>query len=120
MWMERLAGQPGITVHLVPDPTENPLDRLVLSVNREQAHVTAWELADRLAAGDPPIIVRDHEVEHHHFFLDPCNLHPGEAELVADRILEELRLARDRKQTTAYSASERKARRFERLLRWPD
>ena len=120
LWMQRLAGQPGVTVRLVPDPTDNPLDRLVLSVDPEQAHVTAWELADRLAAGDPPVIVRDHEVEHDHFFLDPCNLHPGEAELVADRILEELRLARDRKQATEYSASERKARRFERLLRWPD
>ena len=120
LWMERLEGQPGVTVRLIPDPTQNPLDRLVLSVNPEQAHVTAWELADRLAAGDPPVIVRDHEVELDHFFLDPCNLHPGEAELVADRILEELRLAGDRKQTTAYSASERKARRFERLLRWPD
>jgi D-glucosaminate-6-phosphate ammonia-lyase len=120
LWMERLKGQPGVIVHLIPDPTQNPLDRLVLSVNPEQAHVTAWELADRLAAGDPPVIVRDHEVELRHFFLDPCNLHPGEAGLVADRILEELRLARDRKQPTAYSASERKARRFERLLRWPD
>ena len=47
----------------------------------------AWALPTALAAGDPPVIVRDHEVEHGHFFLDPCNLHPGEAEIVADAIV---------------------------------
>lgn len=36
------------------------------------------------------MIVRDHEVEHGHFSLDPCNLHRGEAEVVADRIVAEL------------------------------
>ena len=35
----------------------------------------------------PPVIVRDHEVEQGFFQLDPCNLHPGEAPVVADRIL---------------------------------
>jgi D-glucosaminate-6-phosphate ammonia-lyase len=120
LWMERLVGQPGVSVRIVPDPTQNPLDRLVLSVDPTEAHITAWELADRLAAGSPPVIVRDHEVELDHFFLDPCNLHPGEAEIVADRILEELKVARDHRRPPAYTAAERKARRFERLLQWPD
>ena len=48
------------------------------------AGTTAWALAAALAAGDPPVIVRDHEVEHGRFYLDPCNLHPGEAEQVAE------------------------------------
>jgi L-seryl-tRNA(Ser) seleniumtransferase len=120
LWMNRLAGQSGISVCIVPDPTRNPLDRLALEVDAAHAYITAWELADRLAAGTPPVIVRDHEVEHDHFFLDPCNLHPGEAETVAARILEELALARAQKQPSAYSAAERKTRRFARLLQWPD
>jgi L-seryl-tRNA(Ser) seleniumtransferase len=120
LWMGRLADQPGVVARVVPDPTGNPLERIAVDVDPNYAFITAWELADRLAAGDPPIIVRDHEAEHNYFFLDPCNLHPGEAEIVAARILEELALARARRQTSAYSAAERKARRFARLLRWPD
>ena len=72
------------------------------------------------SAGDPPVIVRDHEVEHGFFYLDPCNLHPGEAEIVADRVVKELERARKRSQVQTISAAERQARRFERLLRWPD
>jgi D-glucosaminate-6-phosphate ammonia-lyase len=124
LWLERLQGEPGVSVSIVPDPTDNPLDRLRLAVAPEAAGLTAWELADALAAGDPPVIVRDHEVEHGHFFLDPCNLHPGEAEVVARRILEELARARARAgmpdRGATPTAADRKARRFERLLRWPD
>ena len=81
---------------------------------------TACELADALAAGIPPVIVRDHEVEHGHFFLDPCNLHEGEAAMVADRILDELARARRSHPGGKISAAERRVRRFERLLQWPD
>ena len=70
-----LAGRHARTI--VPDPTDNPLDRLEVHVDPAEARITAWDLADALAAGDPPVIVRDHEVELGFFFLDPCNLHPG-------------------------------------------
>ncbi len=120
LWLKRFDGLPGVTVSIVPDPTDNPLDRLRLAVEPEEARISAWELADALAAGDPPVIVRDHEVEHGHFYLDPCNLHPGEAEIVADRVLTELDAARQRGRAVSISVAERKARRFDRLLRWPD
>jgi L-seryl-tRNA(Ser) seleniumtransferase len=120
LWLKRLEGQPGVIASIVPDPTNNPLDRLRLAVDPEVARITAWGLADALAAGDPPVIVRDHEVEHGFFDLDPCNLHPGEAEIVADRVVEALKTVRNRERTTPPSAAERRARRFERLLRWPD
>jgi L-seryl-tRNA(Ser) seleniumtransferase len=120
LWLKRFDGQPGVTASVVPDPTNNPLDRLKLAVDPEKARISAWELADALAAGDPPVIVRDHEVEHGFFYLDPCNLHLGEATIVVDRVLAELQKARNRDRATTYSAAERKARRFERLLRWPD
>ncbi len=120
LWREHLSGRPGVTVIIEPDPTHNPLDRLKVAVDPEGARITAWGLADALAAGDPPVIVRDHEVEHGFFCLDPCNLHPGEAEIVAERVVDELEQARSRDRAPTYSASERKARRFERLLSWPD
>ena len=60
----RCSGRPGVTAAIVPDPTDNPLDRLQVAVEPAAAHITAWDLADRLAAGARPVIVRDHEIEH--------------------------------------------------------
>lgn len=120
LWVDRLAGLPGVTATIVPDPTDNPLDRLKLAIDPERARIAAWDLADALAAGDPPVVVRDHEVEHGFFYLDPCNLHTGEAEIVAERVAGELDRARERNATAAGGPAQRRARRFERLLSWPD
>ena len=120
LWVERFSGLPGVTAEIIPDPTGNPIDRLMLSVNPEGARISAWDLADALAAGSPPVIVRDHEVELGFFQLDPCNLHPGEENVVAERIVSELEKARGRNEPSSRSAAQRKAARFERLLRWPD
>jgi L-seryl-tRNA(Ser) seleniumtransferase len=118
-WMGRFTGLPGIIAEIEADPTGNPLDRLKLSVQPSLARITVWELADRLAAGSPPVIVRDHEVEHGFVYLDPCNLHPGEAPIVAERVAAELAAARATG-TNMEPAAARKARRMERLLKWPD
>lgn len=120
LWQERFTGIPGVTPTIVPDPTHNPLDRLKLAIDPEAARTTAWELADALAAGDPPVIVRDHEVEHHYFFLDPCNLHPGQAEIVADRVVDELKRAQAARRQGHESIAERRARAHRRLVAWPD
>jgi D-glucosaminate-6-phosphate ammonia-lyase len=120
LWVAKFSGQPGITAEIIPDPTNNPLDRLKLSVDPERAGTTAWDLADALAAGDPPVIVRDHEVELGFFQLDPCNLHPGEAEVVAERVVAELTAACARNDKPRRTAAERRRTRFERLLNWPD
>ncbi|WP_089176103.1 aminotransferase class V-fold PLP-dependent enzyme [Bosea sp. AS-1] len=119
LWQARFASHPGVTATIIPDPTNNPLDRLQLSLDPEEARITAWDLADQLARGAPPIIVRDHEVEHGHFFLDPCNLHPGEEHVVADRIDAELETARKRNEATAGSLLERRNRRTASLAKWP-
>src|SRR5262249_46576107 len=120
LWVERFAGLPGVSATIVPDPTQNPLDRLKLAVDPERARLTAWDLADALASGGPPVIVRDHEIEHGFFYLDPCNLHPGEAAVVADRIVAELESARKANAPSGRTLSERRARRVARLLSWPD
>jgi len=120
LWLQRFGGRAGVTASVEGDPTNNPLDRLKVAVNPEAARITAWELADALAAGDPPVIVRDHEVEHGYFYLDPCNLHPGEALIVADRIIQELEKAQRQGTPGIVSTAQRKARRFAKLLSWPD
>ncbi|MGX9142975.1 aminotransferase class V-fold PLP-dependent enzyme [Mesorhizobium sp. 128a] len=114
LWKDALQGIPGIAAHIIPDPTANPLDRLQIFVSPE-SRFTAAGLASALAAGSPPIIVRNHEVERGHFFLDPCNLHPGEAEIVAER-LRTILTAKDR------PADAMKAARKDSsgVLRWPD
>ena len=114
LWQDRLQGRAGISAEIVPDPTDNPLDRLRLQVDPVVAGFDAAALAAALAAGNPPVIVRDHEVGLGRFFLDPCNLHPGEAEIVADRLDAVLDAG-----PPPVAASNR-LERMARLLAWPD
>lgn len=120
LWQETLQRRPGVTVAIVPDPTDNPLDRLQVAIAPDAAHITAWDLADRLATGARPVIVRDHEIEHGYILMDPCNLHPGEEIIVATRLVEELDRALASNEIIATSASERRARRIRSRLAWPD
>lgn len=120
LWKEKLEGRPGVTALIEPDPTNNPLDRMRVIVKADEAHITAWDLADALARGTPPIIVRDHEVEHHYFYLDPCNLHPGQEKIVASRLAEELDKARASNEIIATPIENRSKHRFDGALRWPD
>lgn len=120
LWQRALADQPGVAAEIVPDPTGNPLDRLKLSIAPSEARITAWDLADRLAEGAPPVIVRDHEVELGWFQLDPCNLHPGEDQVVAKRLAEELERARAANRPVATSLAERRRKRTAATLAWPD
>ena len=117
LWPESLSKVPGLRPSIVPDPTDNPLDRLKLAVDVETASTTGWALSAALAAGEPPVIVRDHEVEHGHFYLDPCNLHPGEAEVVAAQIAT-VALAIRGKPSPELAAMRR--RQYKALLAWPD
>ncbi|MEC9246997.1 aminotransferase class V-fold PLP-dependent enzyme [Nitratireductor rhodophyticola] len=120
LWAKTLQGRPGIAARITPDPTGNPLDRLRIDIDPNIARITAWDLADRLAAGDPPIIVRDHEAEHNYLFLDPCNLHPDEEAVVARRIAEELDHAAAAPEPLVSSFAERAMRLEAGLLNWPD
>ncbi|AZO73320.1 MAG: aminotransferase class V-fold PLP-dependent enzyme [Mesorhizobium sp.] len=114
LWKDALQGIPGIGAQIIPDPTANPLDRLQVFV-RPESRFTAAGLASALAAGSPPVIVRNHEVERGHFFLDPCNLHPGEAEIVAEQ-LRAILTAKERPVDAMKAARKDSAG----ALRWPD
>jgi D-glucosaminate-6-phosphate ammonia-lyase len=119
-WLTALADRPGVSATIVPDPTNNPLDRLKVSINSNDARITAWNLAMRLATGDRPVIVRDHEIEHGHFFLDPCNLHPQEKHVVAERLVEELEKAQLSNQIISTPIEEVWLSRERTILNWPD
>jgi L-seryl-tRNA(Ser) seleniumtransferase len=120
LWKETLSDRPGITALIEPDPTNNPLDRMRVIVSPQEAHITAWDLAARLRSGPTPIIVRDHEVEHHYFYLDPCNLHPGQERIVAARLAEELDKALASNEVIATPFEDLSRHRFDGALRWPD
>ncbi|MBB3406696.1 L-seryl-tRNA(Ser) seleniumtransferase [Rhizobium sp. BK316] len=120
LWKQTLDGRPGVTALIEPDPTNNPLDRMRVIIDTDEAHITAWDLADALGRGSPPIIVRDHEVEHRYFYLDPCNLHPGQEKIVASRLAEELDKARASNEIIATPFENRSKRRFDGVLKWPD
>jgi len=120
VWVSALAGRPGVTATIVPDPTNNPLDRLKVTIDPQDARITAWNLAMLLATGDRPVIVRDHEVEHGHFFLDPCNLHPEEEHVVAGRLLEEIGKAALSNDIIATPIKDVWLARERAILNWPD
>jgi L-seryl-tRNA(Ser) seleniumtransferase len=64
-------------------------------------------------------MVRDDEIDLGYFELDPCNLRPGEAEEIADRITAELVAAGERG-TGGTTLSEWRRNRDAARLRWPD
>ena len=116
-WAARI-GAPGVRTEISPDPTGNPITRLRIFVD-PASKTTAWDLADALATGERPVMVRDDEIERGYFELDPCNLRDGEAEEVADRLAAELRRLRDApREKTAFE--EWRAKRMAARLAWPD
>ena len=90
LWARSFAGIPGITARIVADPTGNPLERMQIEVGPASGS-TAAALARHLGGLEPAVVVRDHEVELGYFQLDPCNLLPGQAEIVAATVGEVLR-----------------------------
>lgn len=86
LWQQSLAPFAGrLACQIIDDPTGNPLRRLRVKV-LPSSGTHARALADVLAQGDPPVMVRDYQTDLGHIDLDPCNLHPGEAEIVARRL----------------------------------
>ncbi len=119
-WMTQLREIPGLRAEIHHDWTGNPIDRVKVTVDSETAGLHAWVLADRLVAGEPSIQVRDDLVEHGYFFLDPCNILPGEEVTVAERIADSVQTALKAGGGPGCSLSERRRRANAALLSWPD
>lgn len=113
LWLGTVDALPGLAARIVPDPTGNPLDRLEITPGPASGFSAAG-LARALAAGDPPIIIRDDELEAGYILLDPCNLHDGEARIVADT------LRRIHATPRPPDAMAPRARQTGHILGWPD
>ena len=113
LWRTALTGQTGIEIRVSPDSTDNPVDRLEVRVKPESGF-SAYGLVSALAASDPPIMVRGHQAEQGRFWMDPCNLHPGEAEAVSRRLTELLAAERPPNAIAVPTKS------TAGILKWPD
>lgn len=120
LWARVLAERPGVRAEILPDPTGNPLRRLRVFMSPDAARITAWDLADSLATGERPIIVRDDEIDEGYFDLDPCNLQEEEEHVVASRLAETLDAALEAKSPRHTPVSDRRNRTAAALSRWPD
>jgi D-glucosaminate-6-phosphate ammonia-lyase len=120
IWAAALAGRPGVGAAVVPDPTGNPLSRLQVEIDPELARITAWDLAARLTEVEPAIYVRDEEIEHGRIELDPCNLHPGHARVVAARLVEELDRAQQGRNAMGSSIEQYRLSKEAAAEKWPD
>ena len=85
-WLDAISGFPGVLARVVPDPTGNPLERLQVEIDEATFGANAIAVARSLSELEPAIMVRNHEVELGYFQLDPCNLKPGQVEIVREAL----------------------------------
>ena len=100
------------------DWTGNPITRVRIAVTPESAGFHAWQLAGRLAARTPRIVVRDDLIERQEIYLDPCNLADEEAAAVAAAIREEAERFRAEGDGCRMSWSDIKREREAAILVW--
>ena len=115
LWRVAVAEAADVRAAIVPDTTGNPIERLRLDF-KPAAASTAATVAAALANGEPPVIVRDEFLDLNMFELDPCNLHPGEAEVVAERLRNVLATPPN----ALEELGEMKRRALAKRLAWPD
>jgi len=118
-WLAALYKIEGLKAAREPDWTGNPIERVKVTVEAA-AGLFAWELADRLAARDPSVRVRDDLIAEGHFFLDPCNLARGEEKIVVEAIATEVAAAQKNRDGLKMSIAHYAEQLASRLYSWPD
>jgi D-glucosaminate-6-phosphate ammonia-lyase len=89
-WCRELGTIPGLQVQRsFPNTMGQPVPRAAVDLDQTVTGLGARRLAERLLAGEPPVAVRVRPHENR-VFLSPDTLQAGEAQLVADRIRDEL------------------------------
>ncbi|MEK8144485.1 hypothetical protein NKH18_30215 [Streptomyces sp. M10(2022)] len=82
---ERLGALPGITGSVEQDEAGRNIHRAVLTVDPAEAGRDAQTLAEELAAGDPPVFLRDHQAGTGRLSVDPRPVTADEEEQLARR-----------------------------------
>ncbi len=78
---------PGVTATVEQDDWLRPVPEVSIAFTPEWRGRSADEIVNYLATGDPPIIIEASRREGEDIFINPHGLMPGEAELIAERIL---------------------------------
>ena len=87
--VQRLAGLPGIRATTEwPSPDPFPIMRAKITVDPDEAGLTAMALTQLLADGEPTVRVRAHHAEEGYFLIDPFNLSDSDADFICQRIIE--------------------------------
>ena len=81
---------PGVTATIEQDDWLRPVPEVSIAFTSEWRGRSAEEIVDALAAGDPPIIIEASRRDDEDIFINPHGLMPGEAELIAERLVREL------------------------------
>jgi L-seryl-tRNA(Ser) seleniumtransferase len=118
LWGQALACAEGLKIELVDDPTSNQIQRLGVDCAGFRTSAAAV-FAAHLATEEPAVIMRDEFLDRNRFELDPCNLHPGEAETVGEKFAATA-AALSRTPVNQPSLTQMRRAALERRLAWPD
>jgi len=96
--VKALGGIHGLTASIQPCAGVDPVERARIGVDQETVGLSAYMICAQLAAGDPPIKVREQNaIDEGWFLIDPINLSDETVELVIAAIQDLVELPEDRK-----------------------
>jgi D-glucosaminate-6-phosphate ammonia-lyase len=99
MVVKGLDGVQGMTTSVQPRSGVDPVERAKITVDPDTVGLSAYEICVQLAAGDPPIKVRDQNaIDEGWFLVDPINLSEEAAETVVRAIQRLIELPAEEKQ----------------------
>jgi len=81
-----LANIRGLRLEREPDPPGNPFERLMLHVDPRVAGITAFQLGQALASGEPKIVLRTLHADRGYLLLDTRRIDDGELDTVVERV----------------------------------
>jgi len=84
--LELLAGIPGLSLDVEPDPNGNPFSRARLRPDPEVTGHTASSLAAALAEGDPTVVARAHHASEGYICLDTVDLQDADIRTVCRKV----------------------------------
>jgi D-glucosaminate-6-phosphate ammonia-lyase len=84
----KLADLPGVAISLVLDKVGQPVTRVRLEVDPQQAGLNAAEICAQLQRGCPSIKPRAHHTDEGWFYLEPNHVTENEMEITAARLRE--------------------------------